>query len=1274
MATAQEVKNGIIPLNGKNYSTWRLQVKMALMKDGLWAIVQGNEAAPEATAAADVRSKYTARVHRALATIVLAVDTSLLYLVGDSEDPAALWTKLEGQYEKKSWSNKLQLRRRLHTTTLQDGGSVQEHIKNMVEIYEELGRQGDPLKEEDQVIYLLASLPEKFFMLVTALEANSEVPKLELVTEKLIHEESKLSKKIASSSESEALLSSHKNNRNFSNKVVCFSCGEQGHIKRFCNKNSKKPKSKSYVAAGADVDLGSDFSDNGLVAESEVSLTVNNSENWIVDSGATAHMSYYGKEHFSNYVKLEKPINVSVGDGRVLNAIGKGDIHLQFWLPSGELKSSKLNKVLHVPDMSKNLISVSMAALNGKSTIFDDKECKFFNNKKECVAYATKKGNLYYLNCEKEEKSAHSYAASENDDLWHRRLGHVSSYAMNKLADDKLFSKVDLSNECEPCINSKNKRNPFPTRSSIAASRPFEIIHSDVCSVGTQSLSGCQYFLTFIDDFSRHVWIFFLKNKSEVFGHFKNWKNMIEKQFEYKIKVLRSDHGGEYLSNQFCSFLISEGIIHQKSVPKNPEQNGVSERMNRTLVEMLRCMLEESKLPKRFWAEALNTAAYLRNRLPTKSLGGKTPFEVLFKNRPDYGHMKVFGCKSFAHIPKDERSKLDSKSKNCIFLGYSNCVKGYRLFDISKNKIFFSRDVIFCENEKSILTNSSNSGHVPVVELSNNEDESVATPEDCSQGEQVPVRPKRDTRPPDRYGEWATVALADSKTPSSIDEALSGPESELWKNAMDKEINSLKKNDAWHLEPLPQGKKPVGCRFIFKKKIGSDGKVNEFKSRLVAQGFTQKVGIDFEETFSPVIRFETVRTLLAFSVQNDMNLHHMDVCSAFLNGELKEEVYMRQPEGYVEDGNEHLFCRLNKSIYGLRQSPKCWNLSLHNSLVQLGFVQSAGDSCLYSRFENGDPFFIAVYVDDLILSCKNKSSINDVKLKLCQKYELKDLGGLKYFLGVEVDSTNTSLWLGQPIYIDTLLDRFNMKNCKPVTTPFDYNDRKNDQESSKFDVKVYKQAVGSLIYLSVRTRPDISFSVNRAAQNAENPTENDWSRVKRIFRYLKGTKNTGILFTKTDGFQCEGFVDSDWAGDAVSRKSTSGYIFISCGGPISWQSRKQTSVALSSAEAEYVSLASCIQEALWLNSLLVIFSPGHEYMLVNVDNMSAIQMAKNDQFHKRTKHISIKYNFVRDSVGKNLIKLKYCATEHMSADFLTKGLTHNRLEYLKNKVGIISKS
>ena len=1247
---------------------------MALMKDDLWRLVCGEENVPTDNGQL---ARYTTRKHKALAVIVLSIDPSLLYIVGEADDPILVWEKLQNQFEKKSWSNKLYLRRKLHTIRLVDGGSVQDHIKQMMDIFDELARIGDPLNEEYKVIYLLASLPESYNILVTALEASIEVPKMEIVTEKLLHEEMKKSGE--NQDENSAFYSRNNRNANFKNKgknePVCFHCGRPGHIRKNCYsyKNAQKEKVMN-------VDVENSDSDCGLMISH--CLSANLDENWVIDSGATAHMCF-SKNKFTDYKVLSSPINVCVGDGRTLEAVGKGNIDLIFIMPSGD-KVSKLNNVLHVPKLHQNLLSVSMAAEKGKIAIFNYNSCKFVKNNK-CYAMATKIGNLYYLNC-KTVENAYSGVSLNHDILWHKRLGHVSKYALNKLVESKILNiKVNFdSNECVPCSNGKNKRSPFKTRTSISASYPLEIIHSDVCTVGENSLSNCKYFLTFIDDYSRFVWVYFLKNKSDVFQNFIEWKAMAENQLGRNVKILRTDSGGEYLSNVFKQFTNINGILHQTTIPKTPEQNGVSERMNRTLVEMTRTMLNESQLPKKFWAEALSTSAYIRNRVPTKSLNGKTPFEILFGKKPDIYNFKIFGCEAYAHIPKDERRKLDSKSLKCVFLGYGNNIKGYRLFDLNRERIIFSRDVIF--NEMKFNFESKNNELEKFIKVGNESDNELSNESDNELGNQpivpsvlppnndtvVKSRPKRLIQAPDKYGEWVSVALADSLAPSSVDEALASADSDLWKIALNNEIDSLMKNNVWNLEELPLNKKAIGCKFIFKKKIDGDGKISSFKCRLVAQGFSQKKGVDYEETFCPVVRFETIRALIAFSASNNAILHHMDVCCAFLNGNLSEEIYMRQPEGFVVKGKEHMYCKLNKSIYGLKQAPKCWNESIHNYLLSLKFRVSVCDSCLYINNDDGTKFYIAVYVDDLFLCCQNLDKMNRVKKLLSDRYEMKDLNELKYFLGVEVKYTYDSIWLGQSIYSEIILEKFGMSNCKAVKTPFDCNNSSLSCDSNPFDKKLFKQAIGSLLFLSVRTRPDLCFSVNRAAQSCENPTEYDWMCVKRIFRYIKGSINIGIKFYKNSNLICKGYSDADWAGECKSRKSTSGYIFSFCGGPISWQSRKQSSVSLSTAEAEFISLAGAVQEALWLNNLMIYFNDEHPPIEINVDNQSAISIAKNDQFHKRTKHIDIKFKFVKDSVDKNLIVLKFCGTETMIADFLTKGLTYERLNMLRRLIGVQS--
>lgn len=713
----------------------------------------------------------------------------------------------------------------------------------------------------------------------------------------------------------------------------------------------------------------------------------------------------------------------------------------------------------------------------------------------------------------------------------------------------------------------------------------------------------------------------------------------------------------------------------------------MAERLNRTLIEMVRSMLSGCKMSQVFWAEALSTAVCIRNRCPTKAVQGKTPYEALTGKKPKVGHLRVFGCAAYFHIAKDERHKLDSKSRKCVFMGYSDNRKGYRLFDDKKRKIIHSRDVTFnelvsgtekdneLENETSYVRIEYPSEDEEVDGVSNNESSDELDDTEPDHEEEPAVRRStRERKCPDHFGVW--VNIADVKEPATVAEAQTGPDREKWKDAMDAEYKSLISNNVWELVELPKNSRVISSKWIFKCKIGATGIVERYKARLVAQGYSQRPGVDYEETFAPVVRFESIRTVVALAVQNNLKLHQMDITTAFLNGVLKEVVYMKQPEGYIQNSKEKLVCQLKRSIYGLKQSPRCWNTALDSQLKKMGFIQTTSDPCLYVSSE-GEPFIIAVYVDDILLAGKTDSRIVEVKNALASKFNVKDMGELKYFLGVKViqDIAGGNVWIGQPSYTETILQQFSMTEAKSVKTPVNPSIKlsKATDESKCVDPEMYQSAVGKLLYLSTRTRPDVTFAVCNVAKYTSNPTEEHWKAVKHILRYLVGTINYGLLYNRADSSsECCGYSDADWAGDLDDRKSTSGYVFQVGGAPVSWRSCKQSSVALSTAEAEYIALSSAAQEAIWMRTLLSeLKRESTKPALIYEDNQAAICLSKNPQFHGRSKHIEIKYHFIRDQVKNGVINVKYCKTDDMTADIMTKGLYGERFSKLRRIVGVI---
>ena len=533
----------------------------------------------------------------------------------------------------------------------------------------------------------------------------------------------------------------------------------------------------------------------------------------------------------------------------------------------------------------------------------------------------------------------------------------------------------------------------------------------------------------------------------------------------------------------------------------------------------------------------------------------------------------------------------------------------------------------------------------------------------------------RVTHKPDYYGVRVYTAAELQKEPQTVTEALNCPEKEQWEAAMQKEMDSIYSNNVWDLVEQPENRKPIGSKWVFKKKTKADGSIERYKARLVAQGFSQKPGLDYDETFSPVIRFESFRNLVAVAVQKGLKLHQLDITAAFLNGHLEDEVFMRQPEGFVVEGKEHLVCRLKQSLYGLKQSPRCWNSTLDAHLKDMGYVQSTNDPCIYTLSE-GELSIIGVYVDDFVVTGESSERIEQVKAALAQKFDVKDLGELHYFLGVQVIQNHKkgTVWIGQPTFTESVLQKYGMNEAKPIKTPVNVNSKllNATEESELVDQSLYQSAVGSLLYLATRTRPDIAFAVNNVARFCSKPTKQHWMAVKRIFRYLRGTTCFGLLYSEgaeTDALI--GYSDADWGSDCNDCRSTTGYLFQIGGTAVTWKSQKQSCVALSTAEAEYMALSSTAQEAVWMRELNSdLGNQQSQPTLIFEDNQSAISMAKNPQFHGRSKHINIKYHFIREQVSDDKIRLKYCPTEDMLADLFTKGIGSEKFERLRGLCGM----
>jgi hypothetical protein len=516
--------------------------------------------------------------------------------------------------------------------------------------------------------------------------------------------------------------------------------------------------------------------------------------------------------------------------------------------------------------------------------------------------------------------------------------------------------------------------------------------------------------------------------------------------------------------------------------------------------------------------------------------------------------------------------------------------------------------------------------------------------------------------------------LAIDSEPTTYNEAVGASDGDKWMAAINDEYASLMENKTWTLTPLPKGRKAIGCKWVFRVKRNADGSIEKYKARLCAKGYSQVKGLDFNETFAPVAKFSSLRILLSIAAVQDLEVHHMDVKCAFLNGDLEEEIYMQQPEGFIEEGKESLVCKLQRSLYGLKQSPRAWNQKLDAELKELGFMRSEADHSLYIHFHEHDLVFVIVYVDDMLILSNSIPQVQALKRNLERKFKMTDLGEATFFLGMEIkrDREHRTMQLSQRRYVNDILKRFNMESCKPVGTPIATKTKlkRADDEETTMDRSLYQSAVGSLMYLMVSTRPDIAYSVGAVSQFMANPMEDHYMVVKRIFRYLQGTAAV-CLELGGEQLLVEGFSDADWAACEESRKSTTGYVFKVGVGAVSWASKRQPTVALSTTEAEYMALSAAAREAVWMQRLFMeLRFDAADSITINVDNQSCISLAKNPSFHARTKHIDIRHHFVREKVESGVVDLVFCPTKEMVADVLTKALPKEQHDWCARNMGL----
>ncbi|CAL8092418.1 unnamed protein product [Prunus armeniaca] len=651
-------------------------------------------------------------------------------------------------------------------------------------------------------------------------------------------------------------------------------------------------------------------------------------------------------------------------------------------------------------------------------------------------------------------------------------------------------------------------------------------------------------------------------------------------------------------------------------------------------------------------------------------------------HKPSYKYLKVWGCLAKVAVPTPKKVKIGPKTIDCIFIGYAINSSAYRflvhksdILDVHVNTIIESRNASFFENvfpykdaqERNTrkrtydtVNSDSQEGH------QENIDQETAEPEP----EHEPRRSKRAKITKSFGPEFLTYLLENE--PQTYKEAMTSPEAPLWKEAINAKVESIMQNHTWELVDLPPGNKPLGYKWIFKKKMKADGSIEKYKARLVVKGYKQKEGLDYFDTYSPVTRITSIRMLIAIAALHNLEIHQMDVKTAFLNGDLDEEIYMEQPEGFIVPGQENKVCKLVKSLYGLKQAPKQWHLKFDNALMSNGFKINECDKCVYMKSTQDGFIIICLYVDDMLIIGSNIGMIKSTKKMLTKNFDMKDLGVANVILGIKISRTSNGLVLSQSHYIEKILAKFSKYDTSPVRTPYDPNLNLVKNIGHGVSQLEYARIIGSLMYLTNCTRPDIAYSVNRLSRYTSNPGKDHWKAIVRILRYLRYTKNVGLHYTRYPAV-LEGYSDANWISDTKDSNSTSGYVFTIGGAAISWRSTKQTVIARSTMESEFIALDKASEEAEWLRNFLEdipCWPKPVPAICIHCDSQSTIARAQNNMYNGKSRHIRRRHNTVKQLLSSGIITIDYIKSRDNLADPFTKGLNGEQVYRSSRGMGL----
>lgn len=1119
---------------------------------------------------------------------------------------------------------------------------------------------------------------------------------------------------------------------------TCTFCGNKGHSEIHCFYNpdsercrvpeqareklkamktkdskgsSKKEKKKLHFGSTGVVKRNSKTQSTGKLSANAAAIE---DDVDVLDSGASTTMFKEISEAVKGTYRKGSKESVQLAAGSTdAGCLGKGTIMVG---------SIPLVDSIHVQNLNNTLYSVGQICDNDKIVVFTKENGVILNltgftvDSDNVIAIAkrnSKGSGLYEFNGSPKHSSMAVKSSPSDINLWHNRLIHVNKkvlHSLNKLTRDVPKMTGTLTGSCHPCLLGKGTHKTFDSTMK-STTYAGEIVHSDLAGPLPKSHDGRRYFITFVDQFTRYSHVMGLTAKNEAVEAVKLYKETthVKRYFKRGITQLHSDGGGEYFNAD-----IEEKT---QTTPDTPQHNPFAERLNRTYMDPVRTLLEQAGLSAKYWEYAIDHVAYVKNRLPHSALIC-SPYEALTGRKPTLKHVRVFGCAAFVYN-EEPKSKAHAKAFPGIYLGCDD--NGVYMVEMLNDKrLINSVHVSFDEDSFPGLhcSDSSSSGESqdtfrsdieledncdgidePFPDVSSEElNHSTSSKGNSSADESEKAEPKRypsrSRNAPERLGQSHTASSAimvpitttDSPT---VQEAMSATESEveLWKTAIDDEITSLEEMGTWKIvtkrtvQNRKNSNEPVlPTHVILKIKRNSEGVPERFKARIVAGGNLQISGRDVDDVYSPVVDYSIVLLTLAVSNQLGWFTRHVDVKSAFLNGNIDREVFVSHPYNLPDKMKRSRYYKLMKALYGLRQAPLQWFIKLKDTLtLKFKFQQLKTDGSVYKKItKNGDEtvmILVLCYVDDLIFLGNDDRELDFVIEEFLKVFQ-GTINPLEWYLSIRIHSYDDIVEYSQKAYIEEALKEYGLcdvtKRFTPMITHFHDEMQAHKMDELSFD-DGYRKMIGTLQFLANRTRPDISTAVAILSQYVHSPNAFLIKSVKRIFGYLKQTIDYCLVHEiKTDGnVELMYYCDSDFAGDKADRKSRNGSIGYLNNSVFYWSSRKQTSVATSTSEAEYISMSECAKRiALSKQYLAEIGLDMSSAIALYGDNVAAQAWSSDSTSMRKAKHIEVRYHYIRQKVSDNTIVTQDIATSENMADFFTKPLDRTKFEPFRNKIGV----